>query len=70
VQAARGKEGSMTGSVSFAVEIYDTSTNALLAAYVAKQYPNAWNLRAGIGAMSASVAGVENGADQLVTYLR
>jgi len=70
VQAARGKEGAMTGSVSFAVEIYDSSTNALLAAYVAKQYPNAWNLKAGIGAMSASLAGVQNGADQLVAYLR
>lgn len=70
VQAARGKEGAMTGSVSFAVEIYDSSTNALLAAYVSKQYPNAWNLKAGIGAMSASLAGIQNGADQLVAYLR
>jgi hypothetical protein len=52
------------------VEVYDSSTNALLAAYVAKQYPNAWNLKAGIGAMSASLAGIQNGADQLAAYLR
>jgi len=70
VQAIRGKEGAMTGSVSFAVEIYDASTLELLGAYVAKQYPNAWNLKAGIGARSASVAGIENGADQLVAYLQ
>ena len=70
VQAARGKEGAMTGSVSFAVEIYDSSTNALLGAYVAKQYPNAWNLKAGMGAMSASEVGIQKGADQLMTYLR
>jgi hypothetical protein len=70
VQAIRGKEGAMTGSVSFAVEIYDASTNELLGAYVTKQYPNAWNLKAGIGARSASIAGIENGADQLVAYLQ
>jgi hypothetical protein len=70
VQAARGKEGAMTGSVSFAVEIHDASTNALLGAYVSKQYPNAWNLKAGMGALSASTAGIQNGADQLLTYLR
>ncbi|MGJ7505625.1 MULTISPECIES: DUF3313 family protein [unclassified Variovorax] len=70
VQAVRGREGAMTGSVSFAVEIYDASTNELLGAYVAKQYPNAWNLKAGIGARSASVVGIEKGADQLVAYLQ
>jgi hypothetical protein len=70
VQAVRGREGAMTGSVSFAVEIYDASTNELLGAYVAKQYPNAWNLKAGIGARSASIVGIEKGADQLVAYLQ
>lgn len=70
VQAVRGKEGVLTGSVSFAVEIYDAPTNKLLGAYVSKQYPNAWNLKAGMGAMSASEAGIENGADQLVAYLK
>ena len=69
VQAARGKEGALTGSVSFAVEIYAASTNELLAAYVSKQYPNAWNLGASIGAMSASKTGIDKGADELVAYL-
>lgn len=70
VQAVRGKEGAMTGSVSFAVEVFDASTNALLGAYVSKQYPNAWNLGAGMGSLSASKAGIESGADQLLAYLR
>jgi hypothetical protein len=70
VQAARDKEGMMMGSVSFAVEIYDSSTNALLGAYVAKQYPNAWNLKAGMGAMTAAEVGVQKGADQLLAYLK
>ena len=39
VQAARGKEGAFSGSVSYAVEIYDAPSNRLLAAYVEKQYP-------------------------------
>lgn len=70
VQAIRGREGAMTGSVSFAVEIYDAQTQQLLGAYVAKQYPNAWNLKAGMGARSASMVGIEKGADQLAAYLR
>ena len=69
VQAVRGKEGALTGSVSFAVEIYSASTSELLAAYVSKQYPNAWNLGAGIGSMSASKTGIDKGADELVAYL-
>jgi len=70
VQAARDKEGMMSGSVSFAVEVLDSSTNALLGAYVAKQYPNAWNLTAGMGSMSAAEVGVQKGAEQLLAYLR
>lgn len=70
VQAVRDKEGMMSGSVSFAVEIYDSSTNALLGAYVAKQYPNAWNLPAGMGSMAAAEVGIQKGAEQLVAYLR
>lgn len=70
VQAVRDKEGMMSGSVSFAVEVYDSSTNVLLGAYVAKQYPNAWNLPAGMGSMAAAEVGVQKGAEQLVAYLR
>jgi len=70
VQAVRDKEGMLSGSVSFAVEIYDSTTNALLGAYVAKQYPNAWNLSAGMGSMAAAEVGVQKGAEQLIGYLQ
>ncbi|WP_246753526.1 DUF3313 domain-containing protein [Agrobacterium sp. OT33] len=48
----REKEGSMTGSVAYAVEIYDTTSNTLQSAYVSKQYPNAMNVGTSSGALS------------------
>jgi len=66
VQSIRGKEGSFTGSVSYAVEIYDSSSNRLLNAYVAKQYPNSLNIGATRGSLSAAKTGIEKGADALV----
>ncbi|TCV96416.1 uncharacterized protein DUF3313 [Luteibacter rhizovicinus] len=69
VQSIRGKEGLMGGSVSYAVEIYDSTTNRLLAAYVAKQYPNAMNVKSSIGALTASKTGIRKGAEDLVARL-
>jgi hypothetical protein len=69
VQSSQGKEGAMTGSVSYAVEIYDASTQRLLCAYVAKQYPNAYNVKATLGAWDAARTGIEKGADELLTRL-
>ena len=69
VQSIRGKEGSFTGSVSYAVEIFDATTLVLLDAYVTKQYPNALNIAASLGTMDASMAGVRKGADQLTERL-
>ncbi|MFT4000501.1 MAG: DUF3313 domain-containing protein [Rhizobium sp.] len=70
VQAARGKEGSMTGSVSYAVEIHDASSNRLLSAFVAKQYPGAMNIGASFGALKASKVAIDKGADSLLTQFR
>lgn len=70
VQAIRGKEGLMTGSVSYAVEIYDASSQRLLKAYVDKQYPNAMNLRATFGKLGASKRGIDKGADSLLASLQ
>jgi hypothetical protein len=70
VQAMRGREGAFTGSVSYAVEIYDASTNQLLKAYVDKQYPNAMNMKATFGALSASKTGIQKGADNLLDNLK
>lgn len=70
VQAARGKEGSMTGSVAYAVEIYDAPSNRLLSAYVTKQYPNAMNIGASFGALKASKVAIDKGADALLAQLQ
>lgn len=70
VQAVRGREGSMTGSVSYAVEIYDAGTNRLLQAFVTKQYPNAMNVGATFSALDASKVGIRKGADALLEELQ
>jgi hypothetical protein len=69
VQGARGKPGMMMGSVSYAVEVYDCSTNRLLLAYVEKQYPNAMNVKATFGSFSAAETGIRKGAAGLVGQL-
>lgn len=70
VQSVRGKEGSMTGSVVYAVEIYDAMSNALLSAYVTKQYPNAMNVGATLGALKAAHISIDKGAESLLRELR
>jgi uncharacterized protein DUF3313 len=49
MHSARDKQAIFSGSVSYAVEIYDSASNRLLCAYVAKQYPWAENLFASFG---------------------
>ncbi|MGF6778455.1 DUF3313 domain-containing protein [Paraburkholderia sp. GAS334] len=69
VQAVRGGKGAFTGSVTYAVEIYDASTNRLLQAYVTKQYPNAMNIGATFGSLGAAKTGIDKGADALAEQL-
>lgn len=69
VQGLRGKEGAFMGSVMYAVEVYDASTNELLNAYVAKQYPNAMNVSATVGRLEAAKTGLQKGAEELATRL-
>jgi len=69
VQAARDGEGMMTGSVIYGVEIFDAPSSRLLSAYVTKQYPNAYDIKASIGALDAATAGIDQGADALVAQL-
>jgi hypothetical protein len=70
VQAVRGKEGAFSGSVIYAVEIYDASSNHLLSAYVTKQYPNPYNIGASFGSLGASKTGIDKGADALVAQFK
>ncbi|MBN3757660.1 DUF3313 domain-containing protein [Paraburkholderia sp. Tr-20389] len=70
VQAIRGGKGAFSGSVSYAVEVFDSSSGRLLKAYVSKQYPNAMNLPAAFGSLSAARTGLDKGADALVAQLQ
>ena len=70
VQTVRGKPASFTGSVSFAVEIYDSESNRLLRAYVEMQYPAAENVVMSFGSLSASEAGIRTGAKDLMAKLQ
>lgn len=70
VQAVRGHEGVMTGSILYAVEIYDASSDKLIDAEIVKQYPGAYNIGASVGALAAAKVGIEKGADALVKKLK
>ncbi|CAG9228505.1 conserved hypothetical protein [Paraburkholderia tropica] len=70
IQAMRGGQAAFGGSVSYAVEIYDSESGKLLKAYVSKQYPSAMNIRASIGRLAAAKAGLDIGATDLVAQLR
>lgn len=70
VQSIRGGRGLMSGYVNYAVEVKDAATGELLLAYVAEQYPNAMNVGATFGSMSAAETGVDKGAEQLLEKLR
>lgn len=70
VQAARDGEGSMTGSVIFAVEIFDAASSRLLSAYVSKQYPTPYNIKASVGPLTAAETGIDAGAEALLAQLR
>ncbi|QTF08619.1 DUF3313 domain-containing protein [Brenneria izadpanahii] len=70
VQSIRGGQGMLSGSVNYAVEIYDAPSNRLLHAYVAKQYPNAMNISATIGSLSAAEVGIDKGAEELAEMLK
>jgi hypothetical protein len=70
VQAARDGEGTMTGSVIYAVEIFDAATSNLLSAFVSKQYPSPLNIKASVGPLTAAEAGLDKGADALLAQFR
>ncbi|MBM7124696.1 DUF3313 domain-containing protein [Dyella flava] len=69
LKSAADKPSRTLGSVSYAVEIYDSQSNRLLRAFVAKQYPAAENIPASLGALSAAETGIEKGAKTLLTQL-
>jgi hypothetical protein len=70
VQAVRGGEGILTGSVSYVAEVLDATTSRLLCAYISKQYPGPFDLGATIGPLAAAEAGIDKGADALIEGLK
>jgi hypothetical protein len=70
LQAARGKEGTLSGSINYSVEVYDSASNNLLLAYVSKQYPSALDVGASLGPLGASKVGIDKGADALLSNLQ
>jgi hypothetical protein len=69
-QAARDGEGAMTGSVIYVVEIFDASTSRLLSSFVSKQYPSPYDVQATVGPLTAAKAGIDKGADALMSQLK
>lgn len=70
VQSARDGEGLLTGSVFYAAEIFDAANGRLLNAFVSKQYPTPYDIKASVGALAAAEAGIDKGADALVAQLK
>lgn len=70
VQAARDREGSMTGSVIYAVEIFDATSSRLLSAFVSRQYPAPYNIKASVERLAAAEDGIDRGAEALLAQLR
>jgi hypothetical protein len=70
VQTARDGEGSLSGSVVYAVEIFDAATSRLLGAFVTKQYPSPYDIKASVGALAAAEAGIDKGANALMAQLK
>ncbi|RKP51742.1 DUF3313 domain-containing protein [Pararobbsia silviterrae] len=70
LQALNGGQAAFSGSVSYAVELYDASTNRLLVAYVAEQYPSPFNVRAVFDHLGAPKAGIDKAAEALLASFR
>ncbi|CAM2154048.1 DUF3313 domain-containing protein [Pararobbsia alpina] len=69
-QAIFGGHSAYSGSVSYAVEIFDASNDHLLEAYVTRQYPGALDIAAIFRPLGAAKAGIDKGADALLAQIR
>lgn len=70
LRGARDKPRKTLGSVTYAVEVYDSSTNRLLRAFVVYEYPRPEDVRASVGPLGSSEASVRRGASLLVSQLQ
>jgi hypothetical protein len=65
VNSGAGNPGSFSGSVTYAIEVYDSASGQLLAAAVNKRFPDALNIVATLSTIDAAEAGIDDGATQL-----
>jgi hypothetical protein len=70
LRGAHDKERKTLGSISYAVEVYDSVTNRLLRAFVVYEYPMAEDLSASVGPLGSSEASIRRGASVLVSQLQ
>lgn len=64
------KQGNFSGTVIYAVELFDAANGKLVYAFVTRQYPNALNIPATILPLDAAKAGIERGASTAATALK
>ncbi len=68
-KSAFGGQGAFMGSVTYVVEIGDSTDNRLLCAYVRKASPNAMDITSAVGYLDASKTGVDRAARDLVKFM-
>lgn len=69
VQSMRDRKGTFTGSVMYAVEIFDAASSQLLEAYVTRQYPTVYDISSTFGSLTAAKTGIDKGAETLAKSL-
>ncbi|MBM3647978.1 MAG: DUF3313 domain-containing protein [Alphaproteobacteria bacterium] len=68
-KAITGDEGMLMGSITYAVEITESTDNQLLCAYVRKSNPHAMDIGSTIGYLDASKTGADRAAKDLLKFL-
>ena len=64
-KSAVGAPGSFTGSVTFAGQLYDATSNELIAAFLTRQAPDALDVRATLSTRDAAQAAISDSAMRL-----
>jgi hypothetical protein len=64
-KSAAGAPGSFTGSVTFAGQFYDSTSNELIAAFLTRRAPDALDIRATLSTRDAAEAAITDSAMRL-----
>lgn len=69
VKGATGQGGTFMGSVVFAADFYDSTTNELVASMVTRQEPNAMDVTVVLSGLDAARVGVTQGTEKLLAAI-